>query len=95
MIYHEDEAEFYGDACSVIGVAVWDVTIEDDFNADIGGVDGLTVTGVDLLHVDLDGYHLPAAAIAHIMGDAAMVRAKDVIAETIQENIGDYAMAAE
>ncbi|MGR1582466.1 hypothetical protein ACSSNL_18650 [Thalassobius sp. S69A] len=95
MIYREESAEFSGDACSLTGVAVYDVAIEDDYSADVGGVDGLSVMGVELLYVDMDGYRLPASAVEQIIGSSAMERVLDGVAEAVQENIADYAIAAE
>lgn len=95
MIYRDEEAEFHGVNCSVTGAAVYDVDIETDFSRDIGGADGLTVSRVELLYVDMDGYHLPASAVEHIIGQDAMSRVLDGVAEVIMANIDDYPMAAE
>lgn len=94
MIYRDEFAEFSGTASSISGVAVYDCTIENDFSADIGGVDGPTCTGVELLYVDLDGYHLSNDAVVQIAGKAAIARAESAIGELIEANIGEYAEAA-
>lgn len=94
MLYREEEAEFNGSACTVTGVAVYDVEIENDYSRDVGGVDGPCVTRVELLHVDLDGYQLPPSAVEQIIGKASMKRAEEIVAETIQANLSEYLEAA-
>lgn len=59
--YTHTEPEFFleNDACAIIqGAGVFDVEIEESFDADIGGTDGFDVVSVELVCVDMGGLKL-------------------------------------
>lgn len=84
MIYKEFDAEFHGDACAVTGTAVYTFEKDECFDADHGGRDGVEISSVELLRVELDGTHLKRDQIEMIIGKSALTAIEDSTAEKLQ-----------
>ena len=91
MEYEDTDAVFSGDNCEVTGVAVYTYDIDEFFDADIGGRDGIEVTCAELVKVKLDGAHLTRDQIELIVGKAALLRIESAVMEKLQEmlDVGD------
>ena len=83
FIHHEPEIEINGLSGLIIGTAVYDCTIEDTFDGDIGGVDGAIVTGCEFLGIDIDGEMIGRNLIEAIIGRPAVEAMEDRIAERV------------
>ena len=85
--YREDGAEFYGDSSSISGVAVYDYTVEECFDADHGGRDGLEVTHCELLRVELNGLHLTREQIVSMTDSATVAAVEEATRGAMQETL--------
>ena len=85
--YSVEESEFYGDASSLTGVAVYDYTAEECFDADHGGRDGLEVTHCELLRVELNGLHLTREQIVSMTDSATVAAVEEATREAMQETL--------
>lgn len=90
-----EDTEIYGTRSTVIGAAVYSVTVENDFSADIGGTDGLTITNAELIRLELDGLHLNRDAVEKIAGKSVLEAFEEDICEEYSANDLLYAVAAE
>ena len=90
-----EDTEINGTRSTVIGTAVYSVTIENDFSADIGGTDGLVVTDAEFLRLELDGVHLDRDTVEKIAGKSALEHFEESICEGVSEDVLPYAVAAQ
>lgn len=77
-LHRQPETEIYGaDGGSITGTAVYNYTIEETFDRDIGGVDGPCVTACELLGIEIDNVMIPRNVIEQIIGRDRIVPLED------------------
>lgn len=71
------------DGFSATGIAHFDVTWADYFDADIGGVDGPDVERVELVKFMVNGYKFDRAALLELLGRSAVFEMENGVADDI------------
>lgn len=85
-----DDEEFGEPGEMIVGRAVYDLTIENDFSADIGGVDGLDCTNVELVSVKVGALELNRYQMVEATSEAQIEAMEEALAEKVNECPEDY-----
>jgi hypothetical protein len=87
-LYRDEQTEWNGDTGTITGTAVYEVDPQMDFSADIGGVDGWTVSAT-LIRVEIDGWSIDRCGIVLIVGESSVRAAEQAFAEKIARQMGE------